>query len=259
MSTWRFAVLGDPVEHSRSPEIHTAMLGLSGLEGEYRRIRADARDLAATIEDLRKGVWHGLNTTMPLKGEAARLADSLSPRAERAGSVNTLAMRGSNVYGETTDSSAFHQLFSSERFRQIGSILVLGAGGSAAAALIAAPEDRNVYVEARRPDRAADLTGRFGGTVAPWGAAIAGALVVNTTPIGMSAESLPEPVVQTAAGLIDLPYAASATRAITVAIGRGIPHADGNEFLVRQAIASFALWTGVEIQYDDLVETLRNG
>jgi shikimate 5-dehydrogenase len=59
--------------------------------------------------------------------------------------------------------------------------------------------------------------------------------------------------------LIDLPYAASATRAITVAIGRGIPHADGNEFLVRQAIASFALWTGVEIQYDDLVETLRNG
>jgi len=83
-------------------------------------------------------------------------------------------------------------------------------------------------------------------------------LVVNTTPIGMSGEALPEPIVETAAGLIDLPYAASATSAITAAMGRGIPHTDGNEFLMRQAIASFAVWTDVEIELDDLVRALRN-
>lgn len=233
------------------------MLDLAGVEGDYLKIRADVPRLEAAIEELRRGAWHGLNVTMPLKAAAAALADDLSPRAGRSGSVNTLALRGSVVYGESTDSSAFAELFRSDRFEGLSSVLVLGAGGTAAAALAAMPASRNVYVAARRARQAHQLTTALGGTVAPWGAGVAGALVVNTTPLGMSGETVPEGVLEAASGLIDLPYGAAATPAVTRAASRGMPHADGHEFLLRQAIASFTLWTGAQIGFEALAEHLR--
>lgn len=257
MNRYRLAVLGDPVAHSRSPEIHRAMLQLAGLEGEYLKIRADVPMLERTVEELRNGSWHGLNVTMPLKARAASLADDLSPRAERARSVNTLARRDQRVYGESTDSSAFHELFASEQFGGLTSLLVLGAGGSAAAALTAVPGELPVYVAARRMGKAEELVSLLGGSVAPWGAGVAGALVVNTTPIGMSGELLPERVLEVAGGLIDLPYGADPTPAVGHAEALGIPWADGHEFLLRQAIASFRLWTGVDLTLAALSEHLR--
>lgn len=234
------------------------MLHLARLDGEYLKIRADREVLQDTVAALRDGIWDGLNVTMPLKADAAALTHSLSPMAMRAGAVNTLVVSDSLVHGDSTDSTAFHELLISDRFSDLGSILVLGAGGSAAAALAAMPQDRNVYVAARRSEQARGLTERLGGNPAPWGAGVAGALVINTTPIGMSGESLPDRVLEVASGLIDLPYAAEPTAAIAAAGAMGIPRADGHEFLMRQAIGSFALWTGVEIGFEELMNALRN-
>lgn len=255
--SYRFAVLGDPVEHSRSPELHTAMLDLAGLEGEFLKVRADRHVLRRMLDELRRGDWDGLNVTMPLKKAASSLADGLSPRAQRAGSVNTLFAGESGVFGDTTDATTFHQLLTAERFEGIGSVLVLGAGGSASAALAAMPEGRNVYVSTRRPGQAENLTRLFEGNVAPWGAAVAGALVINATPIGMTGEALPEVILDVAGGLIDLPYGSEKTSAVARAQKAGLPHADGHEFLLRQAIASFSLWTGIDIGLDALVAALR--
>lgn len=245
------------MEHSRSPELHGAMLELAGLEGEYLKVRADRYKLAKAIEDLRSGRWSGINVTMPLKSEAARLADSLSPRAARSRSVNTLAHRDSVILGDSTDSTAFAELIASERFRGISSILVLGAGGSAAAALSAMPAGANVYLEARRMSQAEQVAGRLGGEVLSWGTAVAGALVINTTPLGMGGEDLPYRVLETAGGLIDLPYGTDTTPSVLVAAERGLPHADGHEFLLRQAIASFAMWTGIQIELETLENAVR--
>lgn len=233
------------------------MLHLAGLKGDYLKVRADEDVLEQAVADLRSGAWDGLNITMPLKGEAARLADSLSPRASRAGSVNTLVRSGSGAHGESTDSTAFHDLMASDRFHGMGTTLVLGAGGTAAAALAALPADANVYVASRRTSQAEDLTGRLGGSVVSWSTAVADALVINTTPLGMAGEQLPDGVLEVATGLIDLPYGLEATPAISAAGLRGIPHADGHEFLLRQAIASFTLWTGAAIELDELNEALR--
>lgn len=65
MTLYRFAVLGDPVDHSRSPTLHEAMLELAGLEGSYEKVRADRNVLSDTVAGLRTGDWHGLNVTMP--------------------------------------------------------------------------------------------------------------------------------------------------------------------------------------------------
>lgn len=258
MTRYRLAVLGDPVDHSRSPALHHAMLRITELDGEYLRVRADSGVLAAEIEGLRSGRWSGLNITMPLKAEAARLAESLAPSAALAGSVNTLVMKDDTVVGESTDSTAFAELIGSERFQGASSILILGAGGSAAAALAAIDDPSStVYLSARRREQAEDLSGRMHGEPLSWGTAVAGALVINTTPVGMAGETLPEGVLEVAAGLIDLPYSDFTTPAIATASRLGLPHSDGHEFLMRQAIASFAIWTGAHVELETLRAALR--
>lgn len=257
MSRYRFAVLGKPVSRSRSPGLHHAMLELAGLEGEYLRVEADDSVLAESIEDLRAGRWHGLNITMPLKAEAAKMSDLLSPWAERSGSVNTLSLRDGVVHGDSTDSTALAGLLGDERFRGRESILILGSGGAAAAALAAIPARSNIYLTARRRAPAERLTGRLGGEVVPWGTAVTGALVVNATPLGMQGERLPRGVVDAATSLIDLPYGEEETPAVGVAKQLGIPHADGHEFLLRQAIASFTSWTGAPIDVEDLQRAME--
>lgn len=233
------------------------MFDLVGLEGEYLRVRADEAALAEAVGDLRRGRWDGLNITMPLKSAAARLADSLSSRASRSGSVNTLFRSDSHIHGDSTDSTAFQELFNG-RFSSMDSILVLGAGGSAAAALAARPANADVYVTSRRPDGAERLVARLGGEVWGWEAPLPGALVVNTTPLGMASETLPTGTLDVADGLIDLPYSRTVTPAVATASQRGIPHADGHEFLLRQAIASFSLWTGATLHFNDVADALRN-
>jgi shikimate dehydrogenase len=195
---------------------------------------------------------------MPLKGAAARLADSISPRAELAESVNTLVAEGTTIHGESTDIVAFEEILTDHRFRDLDSILVLGAGGSAAAALAAIPSDRHAYVTARRMGQAELLTTRFSGEVVSWGTAVAGAIVVNTTPLGMRREQLPEGILEAAAGLIDLPYGERVSPSVAAAREHDLPVADGHEFLLRQAIASFRLWTGSRIEPDALRDALRN-
>lgn len=233
------------------------MLALAGLEGEYLKVRADTRMLEEAVAGLRTGQWNGLNITMPLKSAAAKVSDSLSPTAARSGSVNTLGIVDGRVHGDSTDCTAFRELIADDRFRAATSVLVLGSGGTAAAALTAMPAEAHVYVSARRSSRAGELTGRHGGSVVSWGTPVAGALVVNTTPLGMGGEQLPNEILGSAAGLIDLPYGQVTTPAVAYAVANDLPYSDGHEFLLRQAIASFAIWTGVDTDLDALRSALR--
>lgn len=233
------------------------MLRLAGLEGEYVRIKADRATLEREVERLRQGSWDGLNVTMPLKALAAGLADSLSPRARRSGSVNTLLRHDSGIHGESTDASVFAELTASGRFESRAAVVVLGAGGSAAAALSALGPDEQVYLAARHPKRGSELAREFGGQVIAWSTAVAGALVINCTPVGMAGETLSPGLVEVASGLIDLPYGDRVTPAVATARSRLIEVVDGHEFLLRQAIASFHLWTGVEIAFTALQRALR--
>ncbi|HEU4894326.1 MAG TPA: hypothetical protein VFT85_00690 [Acidimicrobiia bacterium] len=256
--SYRFAVLGDPVEHSRSPQLHGAMLDIAGLEGTYEKVRADESVLATAVEGLRKGEWDGLNITMPLKAEAARLADTLSATAARSGSVNTLLRAGEQISGESTDSVAFNEILQLPRFDERTSVLVLGTGGSAAAALAALGDEPNVYVSGRNEGKVEGLSSRLGGDPVGWGSAVAGALVINATSLGMGDETLPTGVLELASGLVDLPYGAQETPAVTSAKALGLALVDGHEFLLRQALASFALWTGVSLSLETLSTRLRN-
>lgn len=253
----RFALLGDPVEHSLSPVMLGAAFAFSAIDAEYLALRADLDVLRDGIESLREGDWHGMNVTMPLKFDAAALSDELTVEASRAGSANTLRQSKGRVEGHSTDVVAFSDI-AGRRFDDLDEVLLLGSGGAAAAAL-AAFEDRRVYVSSRDRRKAESLANRSGAAgVVDWGSAIEGGLLVNATPLGMHLELLPAGLVDSAEALIDLTYGANTTPAAARAAARGVPVVDGVEFLAVAAAASFEWWTGVPVDSDVLLEAARN-
>ena len=257
MCPLRLGLLGNPVAHSRSPEIQHALIELAGLTGAYTKILADEQTFARVIEEIRAGEWDGLNVTMPHKALAASACDEISDMARTSRSVNTLHVDAGRLIGESTDTTAMAWLLAQDRFEDTAPILVLGSGGGAAAVL-AGLGHRDFCVSARRPEAARELADRFAGRTVGWGSSLAGAVVVNSTPIGMAGEELPTGVLEVSSGLVDLAYSRVDTPAVATARRLGIPVVDGYEFLVRQAIDSFAIWTGVRVPFGKVIERLRN-
>ena len=100
----RYAVIGNPIEHSKSPDIHTAFAEQTGEEILYGRILGDLEDFAGDVHDFLNDGGRGLNVTVPFKEKAFQLADDLSERAEQAGAVNTLIVAtGGELRGDNTD------------------------------------------------------------------------------------------------------------------------------------------------------------
>ena len=242
----KLVLLGDPVEHSRSPAIHTAAMRAAGIEGSYVARRVDRAGVVTAVAEIRYGSLDGANVTMPHKETAFTLVDRVSEHGLRAGAINTISHHNGMAVGDNTDIVALRSVWVADKLPTEAPILILGSGGAAAAALVALAE-RQVAIAARSPEPAGALLRRtrVEGNVVEWGTAIEGAVVVNATPIGMAGESLPAGIIEMATGLVDLPYAAAPTPAVTAAEERGLPVADGRDVLVAQAAASFELWAGV--------------
>lgn len=233
-----------PVTHSRSPSMHRVALAACGIAGDYEAREVDAAGFAEACRQLRNGDLDGANVTMPHKERAFGECAVVDADAALAGAVNTLANRDGGLTGWNTDVAALRSAlfpFGS------GEVLILGAGGAAAAAIVASGGEREIRVAARNREAAVALTTRIGGAmrVEVWGTPVAGAIVVNATPLGMHGEALPGGVLEAAGGLIDLAYGPAETPAVASARSRGLPTVDGITLLVSQAAASFEIWTGI--------------
>jgi shikimate dehydrogenase len=247
----KLVLLGDPVEHSRSPAIQNAALAAAGIEGGYETRRVDGGEMVLAVDEIRYGRLDGANVTMPHKQLAFELADRVSEAALRSGAVNTLARIDGEVWGFNTDVDGIRAVWGTAGFPDDAPVLILGTGGAASGAVVAVAE-RTVAVSGRRVEAADDLLARarVEGTVVPWGSAVDGAVVVNATPLGMNAESLPEGVLAGASGFFDLTYGSVESPSMARARALEIPVADGRDMLIAQAAAAFAIWTGVPAPID---------
>lgn len=253
------AVVGDPVSHSLSPVMHRAALAWAGFSGTYDAIRCDPGEFRDLILTVRNGEYTGLNVTMPHKEAAYDLIDVADSIAATSGSVNTLKMKDGKLLGTSTDTTAMSTIL--ETLGESDSpILVLGSGGAAAAVL--ASGGGRFALSARNRSRAEDLVARFGDVdieVLPFGAGLAGAIVVNATPLGMNGELLPGGIIDGAVALIDLPYGPTPTPAVRQAQEMGLNVFDGFRFLALQAAASFGWWTGDNVPVEVFEDAARNG
>lgn len=267
--TYRYAVIGNPIRHSRSPAIHQAFARAAGIDLEYTIIEAPLAGFLDAVRSFRGRGGLGLNVTAPFKLEAYGLAEQLSERARAAGSVNALKFESGAVLADNFDGIGLvrdleHNLGQAIEGRRL---LLLGAGGAARGIVqpLVAQGPDELVIASRDPSRAREIGDRFhdGGPVRAGGYDLVGDegfdLVINATSASMRGE-LP-PVASTAfrtdGMAYELAYGLGMTPFLTLARSAGVQRlSDGVGMLVEQAAESFAWWRGIRPQTRAMIEAL---
>jgi len=256
-------VIGWPVSHSRSPQMHNAAYEALGLDWAYMALPVAPPRLADALRGLAALGFAGVNVTIPHKQAAAALCHELSAEAGRAGSVNTITVGvDGSLRGDTTDGAGM--LDAIGRIPD-GPALVLGAGGAARAAVAALVDaGLDVAVSARRDDAALRLAEDLGGRAEPWPPRRGASLIVNATPVGQTGDAaalpLEEALLDRAEVVCDLAYRGDgAETGLIAAARRGNRRTvDGLDVLIGQGARSFRIFTGVEAPLDVMRTAARD-
>ena len=272
---FQLGLVGFPLAHSISPQIHQAALNRLKLPGNYQLFPVypdhDGQiELISMIAAIRQRNLHGLNVTIPHKQTMMSLVDELTPTASAIGAINTVYFQAGKVVGENTDAPAFlkdldHQLgdFSPDQ----RCALILGAGGSARAVVFAlASAGWTVYIAARRFEQAVRLQTEINvpsGEIHPIKYETncfpqSFHLLVNTTPLGMHPKVNETPWSENwlpkECRVYDLVYNPATTRLVSEARQWGHRAVNGLGMLVEQAALAFEIWTGQTAPRSEMVQ-----
>lgn len=271
--TDRYAVIGNPIDHSKSPAIHAAFAFQTGQDMEYDRILGDPDDFAGDVRGFVAAGGRGLNVTVPFKEVAWELLDDLSERAQMARAVNTLVVAdGGLLHGDNTDGVGLirdladnHGFSFTER-----SVLLVGAGGAARGVLLPLLETgiATLTIANRTPEKAAELAqsvrtlGRVNGCGLNrlWDQQFD--LIINATSAGLAGEipALPAGCLAEGAWIYDMVYGDETTAFCRWGLEQGAARAvDGLGMLVEQAAESFLLWRGLRPDTQPVIAALRQG
>lgn len=269
--TDRYAVIGNPIAHSKSPLIHAAFAQQTGQAIEYVKILGDPHDFAGDVRRFVAAGGRGLNVTVPFKEEAWRLLEDVSVRAAQAQAVNTLIVRdGGLLYGDNTDGvGLIRDLADNQGFAFAGRrVLLLGAGGAARG--IACPlltsGIAELIVANRTPAKAEALVaahaahGPIHARALDQLSGLRCDLIINATAAGLTDDlpPLPEDVLAAGGWVYDLCYGSAPTAFCRWGQTHGAARVlDGLGMLVEQAAESFWLWRGVRPHTAPVIAALR--
>jgi shikimate dehydrogenase len=265
-----YAVIGNPIAQSKSPQIHTAFARQLEQDLRYDAILAPRDGFVAAIAAFRAAGGKGLNVTVPFKLEAFALATERTERAERAGAVNTLKFEGATIIGDNTDGAGLvWDIHDRLGFALRGKrVLIMGAGGAARGVVLPLLREQpsSITIANRTVGKARSLERWFAGAGPVDGgdyARLAGRqfdIVINATSASLTGELPPLPPGVFAPGSLayDMVYAKGPTPFLVHARDHGAAQlADGLGMLVTQAAESFLLWRGVRPDTGPVIEMLR--
>jgi shikimate dehydrogenase len=261
----RYAVIGNPVAHSKSPWIHAQFARATAQDMEYGRLEAPIGAFSRAVDEFRAQGGRGANVTLPFKQDAFRYATKHTERALAAQAVNTLRFDGDEVLGDNTDGVGLLRDLTANAGRAIAGkrVLLLGAGGAAQgviAPLLAAKPARFVIAN-RTADKARSLARRFPGAEGGGYETLENAqfdVLINATSAGLAGEAPPLAASAIAAGALayEMVYGRD-TPFLALARSRGADARDGLGMLVEQAAESFLLWRGQRPQTAQVLAALR--
>ncbi|HHH38035.1 MAG TPA: shikimate dehydrogenase [Sedimenticola sp.] len=269
--TDRYAVIGNPIEHSKSPQIHAAFARQTGQAMTYDRLLGSSDAFSTQVRAFFGSGGRGLNVTVPFKEAAWELADELSERAQSAGAVNTLIpLPGGRLRGDNTDGVGLvRDLTRNQGLDLAGKrVLLLGAGGASRGVgrpLLESGPGR-LLIANRTREKALALAALLApyGPVAGCGLDTLGEerfdLVINGTAAGLQGEvpRLPAGLIAEGGWCYDMMYGDTPTAFVRWARAQGAARAlDGLGMLVEQAAESFRLWRGILPQTRPVIEALR--
>ena len=265
-------IIGDPIEHSRSPQIHNAAITALGLDYVYVAFHVQPDNLGAAIEGFKAANVVGINVTIPHKQNVISYLDEISREATLIGAVNTLIFKDGAISGENTDAPGFLQAMQEEGLDvpQGGSAVIIGAGGSARAIVVALALAgvRTICITNRTVSRAValatDLSDKTDASIYGIGlddpklpnAVGTSQLIVNTasTSMDVSHPLLIDPEWLAPQSIVyDIVYTPPETRLLQAAAEKGCHTIGGLGMLIHQGAIAFERWTGV----NPPVETMR--
>ena len=268
----RYAVFGNPVEHSKSPFIHARFAEQTGQQLVYTAERVEPGDFENAVARFAGNNGRGLNITVPFKQEAWQLATRRSERAERAGAVNTLVINGKNDYfGDNTDGIGLVRDLTVNYQQQLEGrdILIVGAGGAVRGVIepLLAARPSSLTIANRTREKALQLARDFSdlGNIRGCGLDEFDShhydVIINGTSASLSGElpPLPGSLIHENTFCYDMMYASEATPFMLWAQRHGAKQVvDGKGMLVEQAAESFRIWRGCKPETAAVIEALRN-
>ena len=271
-SVANYAVLGNPVKHSKSPQIHLLFAEEMGITLEYNAIEVPNDELSTYVNLFSSQGGKGLNITVPFKENAYKLCTEITSRALESGSVNTIKFdTETNIIGDTTDGEGFiNDLRKNYGINlQNKSILILGAGGTVKSIIerLVSEEIKNVVIVNRTLSRAEELEKKFKNKIDIKSFSYETLpndifdVIVNGTSLSLSSEVPPvsRNIINKNTFCYDLMYSSDKTVFIKWAIENGaLRAADGLGMLVEQAAESFFIWHGVKPNTAKVIEALKN-
>lgn len=263
-----YVVIGNPIAHSKSPEIHAQFAAQTAQNLSYERLLAPLHGFKAAVKVFIANGGKGANVTVPFKLDAHALATRLTERARLAGAVNTLKFDGGEILGDNTDGAGLvADIVHNAGVVLAGKrVLLLGAGGASRGALLPLLEQKpGALVLANRTHaKAQELVNQFteyGNLSAAQYAELSGVfdVVINATSASLEADVPPVPpgVFARSTLAYDMMYGKQPTVFMTFAAQHGAHTRDGLGMLVEQAAEAFSLWRGVRPETAEVFVSLR--
>jgi len=264
-----YAVMGNPIAHSKSPRIHRLFAEQTGEPVHYQAIQVDPGGFSQAVGNFDANGGKGLNITVPFKQEAWELVTERSERAERAGAVNTIKFVDGKIFGDNTDGVGLvNDLLNHQIAIKDKRVLLMGAGGAARGVLapLLAQQPAQLVIVNRTAERAEDLAEQFSDLGKLEGCGyddIEGRqfdLVINATAASLQGElpPLPDSLLAAKACCYDMMYGAEPTTFMQWATQHGAGKVmDGLGMLVEQAAESFYIWRGVRPETKPVIAQLR--
>jgi shikimate dehydrogenase len=267
----QYAVMGNPIAHSKSPMIHALFAKQTGQKLDYGAIQVEIGQFNEAVSEFRELGGRGLNVTVPFKRDAWRLVDERSDCAALAGAVNTIVVRADgSLYGDNTDGVGLVRDIKENQGVAIAAkkVLMLGAGGAVRGVLgpLLQESPAEVVIANRTPERAQELADAFEeyGRIEGCGFDdLDGSrydIVINGTSASLKGEvpPLPEGILAKGAFCYDMMYGAEPTAFMVWADEEGCEQvSDGLGMLVEQAAESFLLWRGVRPETAPVIKAVR--
>ena len=275
MSADRYAVLGNPVAHSRSPAIHAAFARQTGEAVAYGRLLCPLDGFEASVREFSAAGGRGCNVTLPFKFEALRLAARCSERARLAGAANTLRFDANGWFADNTDGIGLVRDIEHNAGMPLAGrrVLLVGSGGAGAGVLgpLLAARPAELVLANRSADKAQALVARHAAWAQAHGVRLSAAalatpgtgfeVLVNASTSSLQGQASPVGAEVLAAGAlaVDLMYGAAAAPFLAWAGAAGASARDGLGMLVEQAAESFFIWRGVRPHTAPVLQELRAG
>ena len=256
----KYLVIGNPITHSLSPELHNYWLRENSINGTYNKEQLNENDLKEFFLKIKKNEINGANITVPFKKDVISYVDQLSLEAEKTQSVNTVYLKNDKIIGHNTDIDGFELAIKDANYDVEGKkVLILGAGGVVPSIIFALYKMRvlSVTISNRTKTKAENLKSLFNDLkIIDWGEASSSDMIINATSIGLKKEdklNLDFSKYQNCEFFYDVIYNPKETNFLKDGKNLGKKTENGKKMFIYQAAKSFKIWHGIEPKINEQV------